>query len=108
LCQAQISNELLTVTRVNIKYFGMLHDIVGKRSEVLSVESSNTAMDLVEILSKRHGARFRDFVFESNDIRPGLAFAINGSSVDRAVLSKTKCKEISEFVILPPISGGAK
>ncbi len=85
----------------------MLHDIAGKRSEVLSIDSSKSAMDLIRTIASRNGKRFQDFVFDADGkILSGLAFAINGVSVQKAALNKTKCGDISEFVILPPISGG--
>ncbi len=85
----------------------MLHDIVGKRSEIMNIDGSGSALDLVRAISSEHGKEFRDFVFDSKGrIRSGLAFAVNGSSVQKSALSKTKCRDISEFVILPPISGG--
>jgi molybdopterin converting factor small subunit len=85
----------------------MLHEIVGKRSEVLKIDDSASAINLVEVISSRHGKKFQDFVFDQNGrIRSGLAFAVNGISIERSMLSKTKCRDISEFVILPPISGG--
>jgi molybdopterin converting factor small subunit len=86
----------------------MLHDIAGKRSEVFSIDSSMSAMDLLRAIVSRNGKRFQDFVFDSHGkIRSGLVFAVNGISIQKSALSKTKCSEISEFVILPPISGGS-
>ncbi len=85
----------------------MLHDIAGKRSEVLTIDSSKSAVDLVRAIVSKNGKRFEDFVFDRNGkLRSGLAFAANGISLERSELRKTKCGEISEFVILPPISGG--
>lgn len=85
----------------------MLHDIVGKRSEIIAVEDSDSIKDLIEILSSNHGKQFTDFVFDSNGkVRSDLAFAIDGSSIDRSAVLRRKCKGISEFAILPPISGG--
>jgi len=93
--------------KIVVRYYGMLHDIVGRRSEVLTIDGSKSASDLVAEISARHGKSVQDFIFETNGkIRAGLAFAVNGSSIPRSLLSKTTCKEISEFVILPPISGG--
>ena len=104
-----VEKASLSSTNITIRYFGMLHDIVGKRSESLSIDSSKNAMDLLQKLSDKNGKRFREFVFDSGGkIRSGLAFAIDGVSVQRSSLSKIKCKDISEFVILPPISGGMK
>jgi len=97
----------MAVSKVTIRYFGMLRDIVGKRSETLSIDDGSTTMDLLRRISSEHGKRFQDFVFESDGkIRSGLAFAINGISVDRSSITKTACKDVEEFVILPPISGG--
>jgi len=92
---------------ITVRYFGILHDIVGKRSETEKVEEDDTVMNLIKIISSRHGKRFQDFVFDGRGkIRPGLAFAVNGISIEKSKLSKILCKDVSEFVILPPISGG--
>jgi MoaD family protein len=93
---------------ITVRYFGMLREIVGKRSEIVAIEDSSSGTDFLDSLSNKHGKKFRDFVFDSDGkIRQGLAFAVNGSSVQKSTLSRTKCKNISEFVILPPISGGS-
>lgn len=85
----------------------MLHDIVGKRSEIVNINSDETVMGLVKMISFGHGERFQNFIFDKKGkIRPGLAFAIDGNSIEKSKLTRTKCKDVSEFVILPPISGG--
>jgi molybdopterin converting factor small subunit len=85
----------------------MLHDITGKRSEVLSIDPTKSAIDLIQRIALKNGKRFEDFVYDdSRKLRSGLAFAVNGVSVEKAALKKTKCRDIAEFVILPPISGG--
>lgn len=87
----------------------MLHDIVGKRSEPWTIDDSENVMNLIRAISSKYGKRFDDFVFDSDrKIRPGLAFAVNGTSIQKSMLTKTKCKNVNEFVILPPISGGSK
>jgi len=98
---------VLPVTKVAVRYFGMLHDLAGMRSETFNVDESDTVLDLVKLISSKHGKRFEDFVFDpKGKIRPGIAFAVDGSSVERSSLGKTACKDVKEFVILPPISGG--
>lgn len=85
----------------------MLHDIVGKRSEIVNIDCGESVMNLIRLISSEHGERFQNFIFdEKGKIRPGLAFAVNGNSIEKSKLSKTRCKDVSEFVILPPISGG--
>jgi len=97
----------MSESKITIRYFGLLHDIVGKRSETFRINGDSSALDLVGKIASKHGKRFQDFVFDSTgNIRSGIAFAINGSSIDRSLLDKTECRDISEFVILPPISGG--
>ena len=85
----------------------MLHDLAGKRSEVLSVDPASSAMDLIQRIVLKNGKRFQDFIYDdSGQLRSGLAFAVNGVSVEKAALKRAKCRDIAEFVILPPISGG--
>jgi len=96
------------MAQITLRYFGILREIVGKRIEIISIEDSSTGVDLLNSVSDTHGKKFKDFVFESDGkIRQGLTFAVNGSSIQKSTLSRTRCKNISEFVILPPISGGS-
>jgi len=97
------------MARVTVRYFGMLREIVGKRSEIVTIEDSSNGVDLLNSISDAHGKKFNDFVFDPDGkLRQGLTFAVNGSSVQKSALSRTRCKNISEFVILPPISGGSE
>ncbi|MDA4111160.1 MAG: MoaD/ThiS family protein [Thaumarchaeota archaeon] len=97
----------LEMALVKIRYFGILREISRKKEEDIEIDNSSTALDLIEIISSKNGPKFRNFVFEKNGkLNEGLAFAVNGYSIDRSKLSKTKCYNITEFVILPPISGG--
>ena len=95
------------MAQISVRYFGMLRDIVGKRNETVALPDSSNAVDVINYLSKSHGSKFKEFVFDSDGkIREGITFAVDGSSVQQSSLSKIKCMDISEFVILPPISGG--
>lgn len=92
---------------IKIKHFGMLREIVGSREERLKVDDCLDAREIIKLLAKKHGERFSDFVLEKDGtLRSGFAYAINGTSLSESRLSSTKCKDIHEFVILPPISGG--
>jgi molybdopterin converting factor small subunit len=94
-------------TKIAVRYYGMLHDIVGKRSETFVIEETDTALDLMKLMAAKNGKKFQDFVFDSKgNIRPGLAFAIDGISVEKSSLEQKTGGDIKEFVILPPISGG--
>jgi MoaD family protein len=95
------------MSRVRVRYFGMLHEITGKRLEEVTVDDSANGRDLIEKLTKLHGRKLRNYLFEPNGkLKDGFAYAINGDSVQQNELAKFKCKDVSEFVVLPPISGG--
>lgn len=95
------------MARVRVRYFGMLHEIVGKREEEVTIEDSASVSQLIERITKLHGRRLEEYVFDSKgQLKDGLAYAVNGDSTDEGELKRIKCKEVSEFVILPPISGG--
>ena len=95
------------MANVRVRYFGMLRDIVGNREERLDINDSSGVDELIKILSEKYGAGLSKFLFDNRGrLRNGLAFAVNGDTTDSKHLSQVKCKNVREFVILPPISGG--
>ncbi len=95
------------MAEVVVRYFGILREIARRSVEKVSIDDSSTAFDLIAEISRRHGDKFKNFVFDSKGKpRKSIAFAVNGDSVAYYRLQSTKCNKISEFVILPPISGG--
>ncbi len=104
-----MNDQASKMSEISVLYFGRLKEIVGKRQDRVKVEDARSASDLIEMISDLHGKSFKDFVFDSKGKpRAGLAFAVNGDTVDESQLKKIKCGSIREFVILPPISGGSK
>lgn len=92
---------------VKILFFGMLREIAGRREETLQLEDSSSAIDLIRELSSKHGQRFSEIVFDKRgNLREGFAYAVNGDTVNETKLASIKCRDVREFVILPPISGG--
>jgi MoaD family protein len=95
------------MAQIRVRYFGALRDIVGKREEHVSIADELNISGLVKKLSEIHGKRFAEFVFDpKGKLRQGFAYAINGDSVSETKLRRTKCKDVTEFAVLPPISGG--
>ena len=95
------------MARVRVRYFGALHEITGKRVEEITIDDSVSIKDLIERLAKIHGRKLAEYIFESDHkVKDGFAYAVNGDSLPENELSKVKCKDVTEFVILPPISGG--
>jgi len=86
----------------------MLRDLADKREEKILIDDSSSVSKLIEKICENHGKRFRDYVFDiKGKPREGFAFAVDGISISQKMLPKMKCKGVSEFVILPPISGGS-
>ena len=97
------------MAQIKVLYFGMLRELAGKREERVEIEGSSSLSDLVKVISEQHNSKFKSFVFESDGkLREGFAFAVDGSSVSKSRLRQIRCKEVSEFAILPPISGGTE
>ncbi len=97
------------MARVRVRYFGILREKVGKREERVTIEDSASLSELIDMLIKSHGEKFTEYAFDSDGhLKSGFAFAINGDSIRESELPRIKCKQVSEFVILPPISGGAQ
>lgn len=95
------------MSEVSVLYFGPLYEIVGKRREKIVINDSSNLDDLLQELRARHGQRLDSFLFDSKGkLRTSIAFAVDGISIARSDLKKMRCGSVSEFVILPPISGG--
>ncbi len=96
-----------SMAKVKIRFFGMLREMVGTREESIQIDDSSSVEDLVKLLSSKHGQRFTDFVFDKKGkLRDGFAYAVNGDSVNESKLFSIKCGGVTEFAILPPVSGG--
>jgi MoaD family protein len=93
--------------KITVKYFGILHELVGKRSEELNVPGNSSLVGLIDSLVETHGRKFKNFLYDSSGKpRKGLAFAVNGDTIPESKLRRMKLEHVREFVILPPISGG--
>ncbi|MGI0079138.1 MAG: MoaD/ThiS family protein [Nitrososphaerales archaeon] len=93
---------------VTVRYFGILRELAGRRVEKIKMEGDSNLTDLVKNLATRHGAKFEAFIYgPDGKLNKSLAFAVNGDSIQLSKLGRLKCKDVSEFVILPPIAGGS-
>ncbi len=95
------------MAEVTVRYYGIVRELAGKRVEKVRIEGDSTLEDLVQNLSANHGTKFKNFVYGADEkLNKSLAFAVDGDSIPSSRLKSLKCKDIEEFVILPPISGG--
>lgn len=94
--------------RVIVKFFTTLREIVGKREEEIKSSSDDfTVGELLEQLSKKHGRRFVEYVYdEGGEVRSYLQFLVNGRSVSTLQGFKTRLREGDSVAIIPPVGGG--
>jgi len=93
--------------KVTVKYFTTLREITDKREEEIKFSSDLTVGELLERLSKKHGRRFMDYVYDKGgNAQSYLQFLVNGRSVTTLEGFKTKLKEGDRVAIIPPVGGG--
>ena len=96
-------------SKINVRYFASLREIVGKREETLKVDNDITVEKLLLCLSNKYGNSFREYVYksESGGLRDNLQFLIDGRSITTLDGIKTRLHEGCQFVIIPPVGGGS-
>ena len=92
---------------VEVRFFTTLRDITQTKSEEVKVSSSTTVEDLVSLLSKKYGRRFREYVHdEKGQMRPHLQYLVNGRNITGLKGLKTILKNEDSVAIIPPVGGG--
>lgn len=93
--------------KVRVKFFTTLREITGKREEEIKSSGDLTVDELLEQLSKKHGRRFINYVYdETGNVRSYLQFLINGRSITTMQGFKTRLKKGDSIAIIPPVGGG--
>ncbi len=95
-------------SKVNVRYFASLREIVGKREETLEVDKGFTVKKLLLHLSSKYGNSFREYIYRSDigELRDNLQFLIDGKSIKTLNGIETKLHEGCQFAIIPPVGGG--
>ncbi|NIW12805.1 MAG: MoaD family protein [Candidatus Thorarchaeota archaeon] len=93
--------------KVTVKFFTTLREITEKRKEEIKSSEDLTVGKLLEELSKKHGRKFIDYVYdETGKVRSYLQFLVNGRSITTMQGFKTKLREGDSVAIIPPVGGG--
>ena len=93
--------------RVTVKFFTTLREITSKREEEMDLPNSITVEELLRLLSKKHGKRFMDYVYDDRGkVQPHLQFLVNGRSTITLQDLKTKLGDGDHIAIVPPVGGG--
>lgn len=92
---------------VNVKLFLTLREIVGKDAMRVKLPEASTILDLVELITKKHGRAFSRHIFDKeNKVRDFFNFLINGKNVRYLNGLKTTLENGDSIVIIPPAAGG--
>lgn len=93
-------------TKVKVKFFGTLGNLVGKREAKLEFEEPITVIDLVYFLAMRY-SDFKNYVLEKDgNVRDFLSFLVNGKNITFLEGFKTNLKDGDIVAIITPVGGG--
>jgi molybdopterin converting factor small subunit len=91
--------------KVTVKFVGRAREILGAREEILEVKPVTTVLEILRMLTAKHGNQLREYLFEpdSNNPRQYLRFLLNGQAVSA---SDAIAADDSVILVFPPIGGG--
>ena len=93
--------------KVTIRYYGVVYDATGKRTEEIEVTNGSTISDLLANLVETRNPQLKEMIFDKeNVIRDYLAFVINNVDVRSLDGFDTVLENGDIVLILPPIGGG--
>lgn len=93
--------------RVTIKYFTTLREITQRREEEVELNSSIKVEDLIQLLSKKYGTRFRKYVYDEMDkVKSHFKIVINGTITTLSQGLKKSLEDHDEVSMIPPVGGG--
>jgi len=93
--------------KITVKFFTELRELTGKKEEEIELPNAITVADLLNLLSKRHGRGFTNYVYnERGKVRGHLQFLVNGKSIITLQGFETRLGDGDSFAIIPPVGGG--
>jgi MoaD family protein len=94
--------------KVNIKYFAIARELVGRPEQELDLEDGSNVKDLLELLANKYGTKFREFIFDAKtgEPRSNLQFLVGDKLVTDLNGLATVLSDGAAFAIIPPVGGG--
>ncbi len=92
--------------RINVRFFTVLREMTGRRTEDIVVRDDADVRDILELLSERHGDKFRTYLFEGDKLREHMHVLLDGVNVVTLNGLGTKLRDNSTLAIVPPVGGG--
>ncbi len=92
---------------IKVKFFTSLREITRKKVDEIQLQRVITVEELLTLLSKKYGKRFREYVYnKKGKVQSFLSFILNGKNINNMQGFGTKLKEGDIIAIVPPVGGG--
>ena len=92
---------------VELRYYAMVRDAAGKRSETLALPDGATVMDLINHLIGLFGDRFRGYLYDDEGrLIDYLMFSVNEVDIRSLNGFDTVLRDGDRVLVMPPIGGG--
>ncbi|MHC1601411.1 MAG: ubiquitin-like small modifier protein 1 [Candidatus Nezhaarchaeales archaeon] len=92
--------------KIKVKFFALIREIAGAKELEIEVKESMRVIDLLEELANMLSEKFRDYVFEGNEVSKSLIILVNGKGISEMKGLETELRDGDEVALLPPVSGG--
>jgi molybdopterin synthase sulfur carrier subunit len=92
--------------KVKVKFFALLREAAGTKELEEELEENATVRSLLERLGGKLPKRFRELVFEGQDVSKNVIILVNRRGIRELEGLETKLKDGDEVALLPPVSGG--
>jgi molybdopterin synthase sulfur carrier subunit len=95
--------------QINVKYFAMIRDLAGKKTETLTLPENVDVNHLIRFLIRKYGEKIAYYILDENgNPRDYLSYMLNGINIYSLNGLQTKINDGDTFTLLPPIGGGRK
>jgi molybdopterin synthase sulfur carrier subunit len=92
---------------VEVRYYAVLRELAGKRSERVTLPEGSSVRDLVGLLVKRYGEGFERYIYDCEGrVRGYLSYMLNGFNINSLDGFETLLRDGDILSLLPPIGGG--
>jgi len=98
-----------SVLKVKVEYLGSIKNMIdGGSEEEIETRENASLVDLLIVLSHRHGEAFKRVVCETAgmELKPRCVITINGRLLNELNGTKSKLEHGDRVVLMPIVSGG--
>ncbi len=92
---------------VGVKYYAMLRDATGRKTEEVELPEGSKVSDLLKRLTDLYGDAFRRHIYDGEGrLKLFLSYMLNGVNIHSLRGFDTELKDGDVLAMLPPVGGG--